>query len=88
MRHNHFQRFGRGVFNCDTCGRSTREAGQGNDHLCPQCWELAGWENSVLDGESVESVAKVRDQYVASAVAKGGDFAKIRRHFATLWDGA
>jgi hypothetical protein len=83
----HFQRFGRGVYNCAICARKTREAGQGNDHLCPECYELAGWENSVLDGGSVEEVAAERDRLLAKAVSQGSDEARMRKSFVQLWAG-
>jgi len=49
---SHFAR-GSGLFTCRVCKRSTRATGNNdNEHvtLCVQCYELAGIENSFLDG--------------------------------------
>jgi hypothetical protein len=49
-RNARFQR-GSGSYPCAVCGRQTRHTGvQGGDsELCPQCWELAGYENQLSD---------------------------------------
>lgn len=48
MRNN--SRFGsKGVFTCTCCGRATRETGDGVDHMCHQCFEIAGLDNQVND---------------------------------------
>lgn len=55
---------GRTTYLCDTCGRRTRETPtQGiGSHLCPQCYELSGLENSVADGVLTHSeIATDRD---------------------------
>ena len=48
----HFQRQfgGRSVtFVCQVCDRRTRDTGQGVDHLCEQCFDIAGLDNEVND---------------------------------------
>ena len=37
------------VFKCEVCGRNTRDTGQGVDHLCEDCYELTGIDNSIND---------------------------------------
>lgn len=50
--------FGRkGAFKCCACDRTTREVrGLGNESCCPDCYEIAGYENMLSDdGELSES---------------------------------
>lgn len=53
-KHNQFQR-GASVYSCRCCKRATR--GSGGDsagvHLCDQCYELAGYENMLSDGDEL-----------------------------------
>jgi len=84
--HSKFQKGHRPVFTCATCGRSTRLAGQGNDEMCAECWELAGLENSVLDGAPIAEVASERDYWVNKAVKMGSSFERIRKHFNDLYE--
>lgn len=85
MAKRHFERGGRGVFTCYCCGRSTRQTTQGGDsELCAECWELAGCENSLLDGvQTLAEIKSLRDSLVADAVSKGGSAEKIRATFKT-----
>lgn len=86
-RYKSFQRGGRGVYKCAICERSTREAGQGNDRLCPECWELAGFQNVILD-EGKEALAGIKenvDYEFNSAVKKGGNAALLRASFPELF---
>jgi len=55
------QHFGkRGAFNCVTCGGRTRECGQENNQICAECYEIAGYENSIQDGhETPEQVMEI-----------------------------
>lgn len=71
---NKFIRGAGGVFKCDVCTRSTRFTGEQSrdSRLCPQCWELAGLENSVLDGEPVDNVRAYAEELAAEIRAKGG----------------
>ena len=43
---------GSGVYVCITCGKSTRETGEGESgvRLCKDCYERAGIENEIADG--------------------------------------
>lgn len=85
-RHKGFQRHGRGVYRCTICARATRVVTQCNDRICPECYELAGLENSILDGAAtVAEIAPERDWLVAKAVKQGSDEAKIRKSFEELW---
>lgn len=54
-KHNKFTH-GSGCFNCTRCGIRTRDTGQFQDGcdrnhpMCQKCYDMAGAENSVLDG--------------------------------------
>jgi hypothetical protein len=81
----HF-RHGRNVFACEVCGRQTRDAGDNsNSNCCPECYELAGWQNAVFDGVELGEIAPERDRLVAKAVNQGSDEARIRREFPELF---
>src|SRR5262245_39442100 len=90
-----YNRFGRGnpTFICMTCGRRTRDTGQGVDHLCMECYEIAGLDNHVNDGgykpgspEYAEAFSEA-ERYLAKAVKLGGDATKIRLVNTFLWLG-
>lgn len=83
---NRFERGGRGVFRCEACGRSTRLVDQGGEHICPQCWELAGIDNSVNDGaQTWAEVSKECEFLLEELVSKGGDAEKAKRGLSYLW---
>ena len=65
---------GQSIFKCRVCGRNTRDVeDNGGVELCPQCYTIAGIENSVLDGcETVESVRVEVERLAAEVRAKGG----------------
>lgn len=86
MKQNRFAK-GTGCFVCECCGRRTRENGQGagGKHTCLECWELAGLENAVLDGEPLEEVISERDRYVSALVKKGVALARIHAEFSDLF---
>lgn len=87
MRSNsHFSR-GSAVFTCDCCGRRTRHTGVQSvgSETCPQCYDLAGYQNSVWDGDPIADIAPERDRLLAAAVKAGGDEAKIRKEFRDLF---
>lgn len=43
---------GSGCFKCSDCGKMTRDTGDnGSVNLCPDCYELAGWENTHSDND-------------------------------------
>lgn len=86
MRNNsHFSRAG--AFTCDCCGRRTRHTGVQSvgSQTCPQCYDLAGYQNSVWDGDPIADIAPVRDELLAAAVKAGGNEAKIRSEFRDLF---
>ena len=86
-RNSRFQR-GSGVYVCRVCERRTRATGVQalGSELCPQCWDLAGWDNSVNDGNStLDEVMAERDRLLREAIKGGGSEAKIKAAFDFLW---
>lgn len=86
----HFERGGRGVFKCQVCDRGTRRVDQAYDsECCPQCWDLAGLDNTVNDnGANCEQLGDwraYRDQLLVEAVKHGGNADKITSEFTYLW---
>lgn len=72
------QRFrpGSATFQCGVCGRLTRATGVQSvgNKICPQCYELAGIENDISDGNgTLETYRAMINSYIAEIVAKGGD---------------
>ena len=54
MKFNRFTK-GTGVYTCGCCGRRTRDTGDGAiNGLCSTCYDLAGFENSIMDGYQSE----------------------------------
>lgn len=56
IAHNRFQR-GSGCYKCAECGKLTRSTGRGdNEHLrlCADCYDKAGDENAVMDGQMTQ----------------------------------
>lgn len=55
-RHSGFER-GTGCFNCEVCGKKTRATGVVaiGGKLCVSCWDKAGDENAVADGQMSET---------------------------------
>ncbi len=75
---------GSGAYVCRCCGRTTRDTGRGDNEgveLCVQCYELAGIENGISDGEPLETYAGDAKVYLAELKAKGGDLSKWRDVF-------
>jgi hypothetical protein len=85
-RRSTFQRGGKGVFTCSCCGRSTRTVDQNDSDCCPQCYELSSFENQVQDGDMGSDDWSTVESYVAEAVSKGGDRAKLEASFDILFD--
>ena len=81
-----FQR-GSGVFKCDCCARNTRNTGQPHgSRLCAECYELAGWENSLSD-EGPADFLKHKDDVVGElnrCVERGGNVDLLRKEFAPI----
>ena len=93
MNKKHFINFGSGsTFTCNVCGRKTRQAGQaiGCD-LCPECYEIAGWDNSVNDNhykvgsKDFEDIRSECEELLAKAVKQGSDGERIKRANSFIW---
>ena len=63
-----------GAFNCEHCGRRTRQTGaQDGLPYCPQCCEAMMWENGISDhGDPDGSGQRKVDELYTAAVQKGG----------------
>jgi len=75
---------GSSVFKCKVCGRGTRDTGvqSAGNKICPQCFELAGLENSISDGhESRADVLGYIARLVADIEEKGGDTSDWKETF-------
>lgn len=80
MAINKFRRdfSGKSVYTCNVCKRQTRNTGDnGSCDLCPQCFELAGIENTFSDygADSTEAQQYVAEalQHIAALDKKGID---------------
>jgi hypothetical protein len=82
-----FQRGAGGVFKCQCCERSTRVVDQSSDsRCCPECWELAGIDNSVNDGhQSWDEVASECNHLLEVIVKKGGNAENVKSDCDYLW---
>lgn len=81
-------RFRRGrvpTYRCDVCGRLTRAVDC--EHLCPECWELAGEDNHYNDTGTVPTAEELArfDKMVAAAAKKGSDPDKMRASCGYIW---
>jgi ribosome-binding protein aMBF1 (putative translation factor) len=87
-RHNGFRRFGPSTFHCEICGRNTRHVENTDAPLCPECWELAGWDNHHNDAGEAPTAEELAfyDGMVAKAVKRGSDGAKMRAAFTFIWE--
>jgi hypothetical protein len=75
---------GSSTFPCNVCGRLTRDTGvqSAGNKICPQCYELAGIENSISDGhETLESQKSNIESYVKEIEGKGGNVAEWKETF-------
>lgn len=56
MATSSFQK-GSGQYQCIECGKQTRETGEGESQsrLCLRCWNKAGDDNAVSDGQMSEN---------------------------------
>lgn len=76
---------GSGAYKCRSCGRLTRATGQDGSQvqLCGDCFDLAGTENSMQDGEkfTMEDCQRIAQQ-ILSIESKGGNAAEWRKTFA------
>jgi hypothetical protein len=83
MKINKFYR-GSATFKCDACGRGTRDTGVQSlgNKLCPQCYELAGIENSISDGHTTLAEERATiDAYMTTVAERGGDVSTWRETF-------
>lgn len=86
MRNNRFNH-GRSTFTCSTCGRLTRLSGQGQDsECCFECWELAGYQNSVWDNGNLGGADGTVLELLRTIERRGGDVARVRADFKDLFD--
>jgi ribosome-binding protein aMBF1 (putative translation factor) len=54
QQNSRFQR-GSGCYTCKSCGKKTRKTGDGAElGLCNRCYEMAGDENAVADGQMTQ----------------------------------
>ncbi len=87
-------RFTRGTWNCEVCGRLTRDAGQAVDHLCTQCEEILGADNMVNDNDYRPGTpdfddTKLRcDSLLQDIETLGGDAAQVRASAGFLYGDA
>lgn len=67
-----FQR-GSGTYICGSCGKRTRATGQGEEGcgLCATCYERAGDENAVSDGQMTQESFDAKWQASARQVSSG-----------------
>lgn len=80
MAINRFRRnFSRqSTFTCRVCSRKTRDTGDnGSLELCPQCYELAGIENTIsdngIDYAAEQGYIAEAEQHLAKLAKKGVD---------------
>ena len=75
MPRTHTFTLGSGCYVCRSCGRKTRDDGNGdsvNTRTCTDCYELAGIENTISDeGETTELTA-LAEYYKSQILKKGG----------------
>lgn len=80
---------GSSTFTCGCCRRLTRFTGDQavGSKLCPQCWDLAGYENQLSDdGELDDSTkAHVRSVYAELKAKEGADFVRVVLDTAELF---
>ena len=71
MAYNRFKK-GSGVYTCSCCKQQTRDTSGDAVHcgLCSECYEVAGWVNSVSDG--VEGAEERLKAAVKHAVERRG----------------
>lgn len=77
-------RSGSGVYRCNSCGRQTRETGEGESQsgLCVDCFALAGIYNALLDegrlSPSYKAEVKRRTEHITLMGGRiPGDFLEL-----------
>lgn len=85
-----FNRFaaGSGVFKCITCERMTRDTGQAVNHLCEDCFEIAGLDNQVNDsGEPCPANVLAECNGRLQTIAKrGGNVENVKATNTFIWE--
>jgi predicted ATP-dependent serine protease len=80
MAERHFRKNST-TFNCQSCGRLTRDTAGTNQQLCPQCDTWTMIENSILNdaliGRELAAAEARIAQLKAEAVKKGGQFEEV-----------
>jgi DNA-directed RNA polymerase subunit RPC12/RpoP len=63
---------GSGIYKCGSCGKRTRETGNGESYvgLCYHCYECGSWINSVMDGMSIDEVPEEYREEVKKETGK------------------
>ena len=82
---------GSSTFKCACCTRLTRFTGDQavGAKVCPQCWDLAGYENQLSDDGQLDAQtgAHVNDIFHELFAKDGVDMARVQSEFeGTLWD--
>lgn len=72
----HFHRGQRPTFKCHLCLRMTRDTGQDVNHLCEDCYEICGIDNSINDNGYKPGEAGF-EQYRAELNARIAHIAKL-----------
>jgi hypothetical protein len=84
MRTNKFTK-GSGCYKCECCGRLTRDDGNGDSvhvRLCSECYEYAGLENELADGNSPD-LERMEELRVA-VLYRGGNADGLKVHVHDL----
>lgn len=90
-RNARFQRGQRPTFRCEICTRMTRDTGTGVDHLCEDCFELAGLDNQINDdgdkpgSDGFQKMIAERDSRLAHIVKLGGNGEMVKASNTYLW---
>jgi hypothetical protein len=87
MSKRHFNRHQTPTFKCMTCERMTRDTGQGVDHLCMECFNIAGLDNQVNDsGEPCTPEILAECNHMLKIIEKrGGNIEKVREFNEYIW---
>jgi len=74
-----YSRFNKRGLKCAICGRTFNE--HSSDHVCPECFEVAGIDNEVNDHGPEAFTASTAAQlgsYLAAIAKKGGDIEAVK----------
>ncbi len=74
-RHDRFEQ-GLSTFICQVCDRRTRNTGQDVDHLCNDCYEIAGIDNTINDSGYKPGMPEF-DEFQAELKQRIGHIAKL-----------